>query len=301
MASKAWWLICLSCLLVFGGSVVVFRFLGAKQPVSDGSVIEGVRGESEASSERVGIERFKRSFLDGGLKVLGRLLAVSPPRIQGNYYLSEADIISAVGLNRQLWIWQYWRSDVRKALMEHSWIQEATFEWRIYPLELLLNIKEEEPWLVAEFANTTWLISRSSKTLQPLRSLRDSELIVITSNLPRLDGIDVGADMEKRASRTEKRLNEALNLLRLFRIAGDFPFEIERFTLLEDSGVLVTPIDARTKPKLIVTANTFSDAKAILENIKVVLGDLEKRGEHADTIDLRFKGQAIVQPTAINP
>ena len=149
--------------------------------------------------------------------------------------------------------------------------------------------------MVVEYGETSWLLSRSGKLLQPVATLSDSSLIVEASTLPRLDGIDnrTQARQPHDGSPLSPRLNYALRILRLVELAGGLPLAVDRFTLLPEGGVAAIP-QLPHQPVVVMEPETFDDAIQQLQSLALVMRDLHARKDVVRQIDLRFKNRAIV-------
>ncbi|OVE82605.1 hypothetical protein BVY03_00560, partial [bacterium K02(2017)] len=129
-----------------------------------------------------------------------------------------------------------------------------------------------------------------------LDSLRDGDLVVDSSELPRLDGLDEPSSSHiSDLSEVNQRLISALGIIKLFDLAGGYPFEVERFTYLEGGGLELSPVEIDKYPQLLVSKQSFQGAKKLLERAEAVFADLTDKGLVASVVDLRFRDQAIVR------
>lgn len=252
-----------------------------------------VAGTATPEDRGAAIEKFVREL---PAKVARNLLAFSRVNVSGNYYVSDSDVLTAAGLDREPWIWKHGFGSLDQALAHYPWIASHELSWTLYPLALNIAVHEAKPWLVVELGSVSWLVSRDARLLQPLSTIKDTELIVDSVKLPRLDGIAVSGAEDPSLTVVSERLQRALRMLRFYQIAAEFPFEVERFTYLGDEGLMITPAQRRRYPAVLLSDETFSDARAAIVNLKRVLDDLNERGERAARIDLRFDGQAVVRP-----
>ena len=141
------------------------------------------------SEEAPGPESFRERISLATDEVLANLLKFDDANIDGNYYVSEQEIRTLLGLDREPWLWDLSMGESQRNLLSHPWISIASVDWSFYPLTLDISVREEEPWLVAEIDEKTWLVSRNGKLLQPLDTLRDADLIVESASFRRLVGL----------------------------------------------------------------------------------------------------------------
>jgi cell division septal protein FtsQ len=175
------------------------------------------------------------------------------------------------------------------------WINEAKITSAVFPGRVSIHVREEEPWIVAEYRGHSWLVSQRGTLLQTLDSLNNSELIMEISELPRLGGLQAESSSRSFLRSENVRFDYALQLLEMFEMAGGFPFQVERITLEADGALRITAMDIKTTPEIFVQASTLAEARHSLQKLKAVLADLAQRSEHASRIDLRFLNQAIVK------
>ncbi len=185
---------------------------------------------------------------------------------------------------------------MRQQLNKQPWVDECELDLQLFPLQLSVNIRESQPWLVAELNNHSWLVARSGKLLAAVETITDENLVFDVASLPRLVGVNIaGAENAETVSVTSNSLPYALGLLVLYEGAGGFPFQVERFTLLQDGSLQVEPVDSKSYPRaLLARAQNMAEAQMVLNNLRGVLADLNERGERAHLVDLRYGGQAVV-------
>ena len=232
--------------------------------------------------------------LDGVVTNLARVGAVE---LRGNYRLQREHVLELAGLRggRRPWAWELTPREIRRRLLQNAWIESVQVESSILPYALRLQIVEAEPWMIAEYEKHSWLVSREGSLLQPLSSLQGADLILETTELARLDGLDAQGEVESYLASPNARFIYAVKLIKLLNSAGEVPFSVERYTLLPNGGMLLQPSAESGLPKVAVALNSFSEAERVHANLKLVLNDLQKRGERATRIDLRFKNQAVVE------
>ena len=265
------------------------------------SVVRGRLGSVGADSDRP-IQPHPRRGLalrasDTAQQMLANLMRIGTVEVRGNYRLQREHLLELAGLSgAQLpWAWELSPREIQQRLLQNSWIEAVQVRSNILPYSLRLEVVEAEPWMIAEYEKHSWLVSRSGNLLQPLSTLQGADLILETTELPRLDGLDAQGDVESYLASANARFIYAVKLLKLLSSAGELPFAVERYTLLPNGGMLLQPTQSSGAPKVAVALNSFSDAERVHANLKLVLADLQKRGERASRIDLRFKHQAVVE------
>ena len=237
-------------------------------------------------------------------QALGNIFAVRNISIDGEYYRTEPEILAAIGIKDISALSEHGsgvplttlaRLGAIERLKHDPWFSSVHTNWTLFPLALSIVVSEEQPWIVAEYSGEPWLISRTGSPLQPTRTIVQSELAMLTSTLPRLDGIDPPVGSDSNLASASSRLAYATKLLRLIASSGELPFAAERFTLDPDGNLLIQPVDFANQPVILFGPVNFNGLVARLKELSTVAADLKKRGEHPKKIDLRFKDQIIVE------
>lgn len=268
------------------------------QHLKKNAVLQGVK-EGEKAAVATGPEpgatdKLLLALRQGFKPLLDNLIRVSRVHVTGNYHLSNEDVLRALQIEGRPWIFQNLNQGFLDNLSKNPWLASASASWEAYPLALHLQVREEEPWLVAQVSGKSWLIARSGKILQPLEALKDGDMILQTTELPRLED-ELKGSSDKILSPENARFQYAVDLLKLLDAAGGVPFAVERFTLLENGGVAITPLERKSAARVLFDAQNFSEAAQKISQLKVVMADISKRGEGSKQIDLRFKNQVVVQ------
>ncbi len=214
--------------------------------------------------------------------------------LSGQYHVTQ-DELNKILERQGKWIWQQPPPALLRRIEDLPWVEKAKMSILLYPLRIAVTLQEADPWLVAEYQGSSWLVSVSGKLIQPLQTIKDPSLIIDTSEFARIDGLrpEEGADSLLRSENA--RFVYAVKMLKFFEMAGGFPFKVERYTLLPDGSLLVLPANPDEQPQLVLSASTLTDAERELRKLKLVLADLKRRGERAQKIDLRFENQAVVK------
>lgn len=234
------------------------------------------------------------------------LFRVSTVEVQGLHRLRRDEVLRVVGLDEVPYVWRRGAAEMERQLNALAWVEHSTVRLTPFPARAFITIQEAEPWLIAEYERHSWIISKHGKLLQPLDSVRDAQLILDTAELSRLDGLDEDAGNMTALSSANARFRLAIRSIDWLETAGELPFPIGRYHLLSN-GALVLQQRARTHlpaarlsdsaddPQIIVRLESLVDARNAVARLNSVLRDAKLRGEHIRRIDLRFRGQAIVE------
>ena len=225
-----------------------------------------------------------------------QLFKVGELSFSGERHLSLDRLYTLLGMAELPWIWNFSAARVAESLEADPWVKSAQVDLSFFPPQVEVSIEEEQPWLVAEFENDSWLVSESGELIEPVARMVKPETIVEISRLARLGGIEVESELDKGVSYSENaRFSYAIETLKLLQSAGGLPFEVARYELLQESGLLVEPTDFVNNPSILLKAESFKQARGCLGKLELILADLKKRGERARKVDLRFENQAIVE------
>ncbi len=213
---------------------------------------------------------------------------------EGLYRLTRAEVFKLSGLDENPPVWAVMPKEFKKRLLRNPWIEAANVTVLPYPATVTVTIREAEPWFIAEYERHSWIVSREGKLVQALDTLDNSDIILETAELPRLDGLASSTESDSALSSSNARFVHAIRLMKFFRAAGELPFPVMRYTLLPGGGLKVQSA-LPEMPEIFLFAENLSDAIQRLQRLSSVLADLERRGEKPKRIDLRFQNQAIVE------
>lgn len=258
---------------------------------------EAVNPRSEAEPALMTWNKIWQGAVSNARIVAENILRVRLVEVRGANRFSAGQWETMLGFQGARWLWEAVQPGFGARLKRSPWCERAVLHWEIYPLRLTVDVTEAEPWLVAEFGQHSWLLSRRGQLLQPLESVTDQKLIVEISELPRLSaGGDEGSPGAGGGlDAAGEKFHTALNRLKLIDEAGGFPFDVERFTMLNDGALQAEPLRSGEFPKVTFLANGKEGAFDTLRRLATVLDDLKKRGESASEVDLRFAKQAVVR------
>jgi hypothetical protein len=254
--------------------------------------------QQQRADWRATLEGFSREIAGFGEEiVIDHLLRVQVGAIKGCYYTSEEKLLSLIIPRQgvQPYFWDLLKQRPLSLLKNHPWVRDAEITWKVFPTRLSISIEEFEPWLVADYHNQSWLVSSEGTLIEPLEAIRDTELILQASKLPRLYGLAVADSSFSSMKSPNARLNYALRYLQLLKAAGELPFAVERYTVLPQGGMRVSPLEFDRYPEVSLEFDSYEQARDTVQKLRIVLGDLGQRGELAKEIDLRFNRQAVVR------
>jgi hypothetical protein len=243
------------------------------------------------------LSSLKLRLSDNLIRLKQQLFHVDKISIHGNKLLDRSALLSWAGLTNDSaeggWIWNIDPYTIQSRLQNNPYLESSKVELGFWPLSLNVTLNEINPWLVAYSGGRTWLVSKNGDIVQALETMKGEELIVQTSGLPRLEGLD-GDESAEIAGKASARFNYALKILNLFNLAGGMPFEVARYVVLKDGGIRVEPAHP-DYPEVFLDAEELVQAKQKLQQLSYVISDMGKSGEKPKLIDLRFKDQAVVQ------
>lgn len=231
------------------------------------------------------------------LSQLENLFVIQHLRLSGLDRLSEANLLRSVDLEYppKKAVWEVDWSGLSERIKSQPWVEGADFRLSVMPLVLDIEVKEAKPWLIAEYEHDSWLVSESGSLVQPLSALKNGSLILETADLARLDGLEAKENVSSMLNSANARFKFAIRQLKILREAGEFPFVIDRYSLLPDGALELNPGPASPLPKVIISISSANDATDKLERLRLVLSDSSKRLENLRNVDLRFLNQAIVK------
>ncbi len=234
-------------------------------------------------------------YLNGLEQIEKNAFSIDVVEVNGTYRVSKERVLEAADLIHPVPIQDAELERRRLAMEQLPWISQANLSLRLSPARLVITVKEEEPWVVAEYKGHSWLISQKGVLLQTLDSISDSDLVLEASELPRITGLDATENGRSFLRSSNARFEYGLQLIEFLDLAGGIPFEVEEYSLLLDGALRVSAKDFNSTPTVLFQFATLDDAKDSISKLNAVLQDLKEREEKARSIDLRFRNQAIVR------
>lgn len=211
----------------------------------------------------------------------------SSVNIDGNRWMSSKEVLKTCRFDLPYWPWEF-ETAVGKRLRAHPWIEDARVQLSYFPLRVQLDLVEEEPWLVSELDQDTWIVGRSGVLIESVAGIKNQRLMAYISELPRLRGVTQGN------APWQANLEEAISSLQIYELAGGFPFRLEIVSVAPGQGLFLNA-SSQEIPQVIVPMVTFPESVQVLTRLGLVLRDLKGRSEVAEQIDLRFESQTVVE------
>ncbi len=227
-------------------------------------------------------------------EVADNMLRYARVQLSGNRMLGNETILQAAGLSTKPYFWKLPLASIKRQLDALAWVKSSALSVQIFPLRLAITIEEHTPWMVAEYEGHSWILSQAVTLVAPMDSVENSELIMQLSELPRLAGLQPSPGVPTYLASSNARLQHAASVIRLLD-EQHFPFSAERYDLLDDGSLKITPKDARDVPPVFVLVTTPDEAEQVSSRLTSVLKDLKARGEMPGEIDMRFKNQAVIR------
>lgn len=221
------------------------------------------------------------------------LLRYGEIEIVGNKRLTREQVLEAAGASGK-GFWEAVPEKLEQQLENTPWIESARVSVAVYPIRVRVEVQETEPWIVAHYEGRSWLVSRSGKLIQTLDGLASGALIVESSSLPRLTGMDFQPKEKSLLSSPNARFVYAVRLLHLLEDKRILPFQLELATLTAEGDLLLLPLDTSRFPEVLLSAEALEQGDTARE-LRLVLADSRARGERVKRVDLRFADQAIVR------
>ncbi len=250
------------------------------------------------SSFKTKLMRLSNQVLSKGEEIfITNLFKVFFQDYKGAHYASvkELEALLSIKGNLQPFVWDVLSYDPIRLLESHPWVKSARVEWKIFPLRLSIFVKEYDPWLVADYKNRSWLISKEGNLIVPLENIRNADLIIEIADLPRLGGLSLEESSFSSLKSPNTRFNYAVNLLKMLKATGELPFTVESYTLLPQGGLKVYPLEVNKYPVVLLRFTSFEEGKVLMKKVRAVLKDLSERGEKPGEVDFRFQNQAVVR------
>lgn len=142
-------------------------------------------------------------------------------------------------------------------------------------------------------SSTRWLISDEGVFLAQLATLNSSEMIVLSSRLPRISLV-ARIDDPSGYLQLEKALLQIHNCIAV----GGLPFEVDEYRLSADGdgALFIAPLESFNEPAVVLYARSIDEAERALNRLNYMMSDLKRKGEKAERIDLRFHARGVIHP-----
>jgi cell division protein FtsQ len=203
--------------------------------------------------------------------------------VAGNRYVSQLDVASAAGAGAEPNLFHLSLDGVRRQVELIPWVETASVR-RIFPNRLLVDVTERRPVAYVNLAGRLKLVDSQGVLLEkPAEASFD---------FPVLTGIDAAMTTADRKARLALFQQFAQELKAQDRGAGWLVSEVD----LSD--------DRDLKALLVQGHNTVSvhfgnqDFGERFRTFITLLPEVEKTAPSIDSVDLRYRGQVIVNPKA---
>lgn len=212
----------------------------------------------------------------------GRFAVLTAIEVQGERYLSAAEVRRISGLEAGADLFRLDLARVRQALLVHPRIAAADVR-RAWLRRVRLDVSERIPVLLVQHG-MPWEMDSTGVLFEPLEN-------GVVADVPLLTGAALGevpAGAEVHTPEVKRGLAWAEALARPdLQLAG---------------RVSEIDVSERRTTALVLTGGTrvlspaWPPGTPRLTALRVVLADLEKNGVRAEEVDLRFEHQVIVRP-----
>lgn len=266
-------------------------------PIRYGADRQAGEGATEPSSNTTGggMSALVQRGGDFAREVADHLFRVTVANVRGLRRLEQGELLRMAGLNDRPWIWLQGAAKIEQRLNAVSWVERSRVELSPFPARADIFVVEAEPWIVAEYERHSWIVSRRGKLLQPLDAIHNADVILESTEMPRLDGLDEDAANQSALSSANARFNTAVRTIDWLETTGALPFRVAHYHLLSNGAMVVQHAGAEGAfPQVIVRLESLVEARSAMNRLNSVLQDARARGEHLHRVDLRFRGQAIV-------
>lgn len=237
-------------------------------------------------------------YVDGGRSLddwLNRF-RLQEVNVSGVNHTPHEDLYKLIPAKPYPYVWSVPAGRLQKKLDHLPWIASSKVEKSYFPPALTIEIEEEEPLLVVDIGNHSWLVSRSGVLLQPLEVIEDGDLVVEASSLPRLTGLGL-----RKGKSEDEVFRDVIRLISEIDAFGGVPFVVEQYEVIEGDGVKIIPSDELNIPSVLIASADASDTEEKVKALGKVFADLRHRGEKALSLDLRFSGQVVVKKSGDAP
>lgn len=215
--------------------------------------------------------------------------------IDGLSRIMSSDLLDPIGLKEGMELSREETTLLLERLDSYPWVQSYEVSTNVYPQRLSIKVKEAEPWFVAEYGGSSWLVSSKGILLDSLDTITNSKLIMEIGSLSRLYGLDKVDSEHTYLSSLNSRLKYVTRTLEFIDLAGGFPFSYDIIHLLPMGGILIEPNASDPCEKVYLKVHSLDEARDVLARYRATVEDISMRGEKAKEIDLRFASQVVVR------
>ncbi len=207
-------------------------------------------------------------------------LKLSKVQVEGNHYLTEDQVLEAVGLPLGENMFKLDLQDAVEKVRKLDWVERVFVERRL-PSSILISIRERKP--VALLDNgSLYGVDKDGRIMRPSTAL-------LNEDLPLISGVHFTAEAEG-TTQTAEALKPALDFFAFLKkkdavLAQD----VSEVNISEPDSLKVTFING--------TQATFNTAvsETELKRMALVLSDLSQKGRTAGTLDFRYRDMVLVK------
>ena len=208
-----------------------------------------------------------------GFYFLNQSLPLERVIIKGNHYFTKKQVVKIMGVHKGDNLLMISLEKISDQLQTNPWIKEV-FLRKILPSTIYVEIKESTPTAFLSDRQSLYLLDEDGLVLEQIKDK-------MGLTLPILTGI--------RLDKDKKKIREALYLIQVLKEKG-IPIDTEvRISATDRYGLVM---DMRGE----IIRFGYGDYKDKVERLFAVISELQKKGEDAAYLDLRFSDQVVVNP-----
>lgn len=208
-----------------------------------------------------------------GFYFLNQSLPLERVIVRGNHYFTKKQIVQIMGVHKGDNLLMISLQKISDQLQSNPWIK-SVFLRKILPSTIYVEIKESTPTAFLSDRQNFYLLDEDGLALEQIKDK-------MGLNLPILTGI--------RLDKDKKKIREALNLIHVLKEKG-IPIDTDvRISATDRYGLVM---DMRGE----IIRFGYGQYEDKVERLFIVLSELDKTGEEAVYLDLRFSDQVVVNP-----
>jgi len=201
--------------------------------------------------------------------------------LSGNHYVQPVDVASALGAGAQPNIFRIRLGEARAEVEAIPWVQLATLR-RVYPNRLLVEITERIPVAYVNLQGTLKLVDAEGVILErPSQGAFD---------FPVIAGIDPAMSAPDRKARLAlfNRFAQELNAQ-----ASGAGWVVSEIDLSDDGDLVAVLAQGRETIKVHFGKKDFGER---FRTLMALLPEVQRTTPAIDSVDLRYRGQLVVNP-----
>ena len=203
--------------------------------------------------------------------------------LTGNHYVSQLDVASALGAGAEPNLFRLSLDGTRRKVELIPWVQKASVR-RIFPNRLLVDVTERSPVAYVNLAGRLKLVDSEGVLLEkPAEASFD---------FPVISGLDSAMPSADRIARLALFQQFAQELKAQNRGAGWVVSEVD---LSDDRDLKALLVEGHETVLVHFGNQDFGDR---FRTFVTLLPEVEKTAPAVDSVDLRYRGQVVVNPKA---